>query len=242
VIEMVEYPQKKRIVIKLSGRIFSLSDNHDQDSNNYYNTFKQYSDVLINLTPNAQLIVITGGGSIARLYIKFARKLGLDEASLDLLGIAISRVNAKLLIASLGNYAYPEIPQSLDDVGRFIESNKIIVSGGLHPGQSTNATSALIAEKTRASEFINATDVKGIYNSDPRKNNNAQLFEKIELGKLLTLLLKESSLAGEYDLLDIVSLKVIERSKIRTKVILSDPKNISNAIKGRNYIGTEVVV
>lgn len=239
---MVEYPQKKRIVIKLSGRIFSLSDNHDQDSNNYYNTFKQYSDVLINLTPNAQLIVITGGGSIARLYIKFARKLGLDEASLDLLGIAISRVNAKLLIASLGNYAYPEIPQSLDDVGRFIESNKIIVSGGLHPGQSTNATSALIAEKTRASEFINATDVKGIYNSDPRKNNNAQLFEKIELGKLLTLLLKESSMAGEYDLLDIVSLKVIERSKIRTKVILSDPKNISNAIQGRNYIGTEVVV
>ncbi len=239
---MVEYPQKKRIVLKLSGRIFSLSDNHDQDNNNYYNTFKQYSDVLINLTPNAQLIVITGGGSIARLYIKFARKLGLDEASLDLLGIAISRVNAKLLIASLGNYAYPEIPQSLDDVGRFIESNKIIVSGGLHPGQSTNATSALIAEKTRASEFINATDVKGIYNSDPRKNNNAQLFEKIELGKLLTLLLKESSMAGEYDLLDIVSLKVIERSKIRTKVILSDPKNISNAIQGRNYIGTEVVV
>ena len=105
-----------------------------------------------------------------------------------------------------------------------------------------NATSALIAEKTRASEFINATDVKGIYNSDPRKNNNAQLFEKIELGKLLTMLLKESSMAGEYDLLDIVSLKVIERSKIRTKVILSDPKNISNAIQGRNYIGTEVVV
>ncbi|MCJ7637452.1 MAG: UMP kinase [Nitrososphaeraceae archaeon] len=239
---MVEYPQKKRIVIKLSGSIFSLSDNHDQDSNNYYNIFKQYSDVLINLTHNVQLIVITGGGSIARLYIKFARKLGLDEASLDLLGIAISRVNAKLLIASLGNYAYPEIPQSLDDVGRFIESNKIIVSGGLHPGQSTNATSALIAEKTRASEFINATDVKGIYNSDPRKNNNAQLFEKIELGKLLTMLLKESSMAGEYDLLDIVSLKVIERSKIRTKVILSDPKNISNAIQGRNYIGTEVVV
>ena len=187
---MVDYLQKKRVVIKLSGSIFSLSDTHVQDSNNYYNIFKQYSDVLINLTNNVQLIVITGGGNIARLYIKFARKLGLDEASLDLLGIAISRVNAKLLIASLGNYAYPEIPHSLDEVGRFMESNKIIVSGGLHPGQSTNATSALIAEKTRASEFINATDVNGIYDSDPRKNNDAQLFEKIELGKLLTLLLK----------------------------------------------------
>ena len=239
---MVEYPQKKRIVIKLSGSIFSLSANHDQDSNNYYDIFKQYSDILTNLTPNVQLIVITGGGSIARLYINFARKLGLDEASLDLLGIAISRVNAKLLIASLGHYAYPEVPMSLDDVARFVESNKIIVSGGLHPGQSTNATSALIAEKTRASEFINATDVNGIYDSDPRKNKNAHLFAKIELDKLLNMLLKESSMAGEYDLLDIVALKVIERSKIRTKVILSNPKNISNTIQGRKYIGTELVL
>ena len=100
----------------------------------------------------------------------------------------------------------------------------------------------MIAEKTGASEFINATDVNGIYDSDPRKNNNAQLFEKIEVNKLLHMLLKESSMAGEYDLLDIVALKVIERSKIKTKVILSDPTNISNAIQGRNYIGTELVL
>ncbi len=239
---MVGHLQKKRVVIKLSGSIFSLSNNNEQDNHEYYNTFKQYSDVLTNLTNNVQPIVITGGGSIARLYINFARKLGQDEASLDLLGIAISRINAKLLIASLGNYAYPEVPKSLDDVGRFVESNKIIVSGGLHPGQSTNATSALIAEKTGASEFINATDVNGIYDSDPRKNNNAQLLEKIEVNKLLKMLLKESSMAGEYDLLDIVALKVIERSKIKTKVILSNPTNIYNTIQGRNYIGTELVL
>ena len=239
---MVGHLQKKRVVIKLSGSIFSLSNNNEQDNHDYYNTFKQYSDVLTNLTNNVQPIVITGGGSIARLYINFARKLGQDEASLDLLGIAISRINAKLLIASLGNYAYPDVPQSLDDVGRFVESNKIIVSGGLHPGQSTNATSALIAEKTRASEFINATDVNGIYDSDPRKNNNAHLFEKIEVNKLLKMLLEESSMAGEYDLLDIVALKVIERSKIKTKVILSNPRNIYNTIHGRNFMGTELVL
>jgi uridylate kinase len=239
---MNEHLQKKRVVIKLSGSIFSLPDISKQDNNDYYNTFKQYSDALTNLTNYVQPIVITGGGSIARLYINFARKLGLDEASLDLLGIAISRTNAKLLIASLGHYAYPDVPQSLDDVGRFVESNKIIVSGGLHPGQSTNATSALIAEKTGASEFINATDVNGIYDSDPRKNNNAQLFDKIQVNKLLNMLLNESSMAGEYDLLDIVALKVIERSKIKTKVILSNPTNIINTIKGMNYIGTELVL
>ena len=240
---MIENIQKKRVVIKLSGSVFNLSsENINQVNNKFYNTFKQYSNVLINLPSNIQPVVITGGGNIARLYINFARHLGQDEATLDLIGIAISRINAKLLIASLGNYAYPDVPQSLDEVGRFIESNKIIVSGGLHPGQSTNATSALIAEKTGASEFINATDVEGIYDSDPRKNKDARLYEKIELSKLLNMLLKESSMAGEYDLLDIVALKVIERSKIKTKVVLSDPINIANTIEGRNYIGTELVL
>ncbi|HET8793968.1 MAG TPA: UMP kinase [Nitrososphaeraceae archaeon] len=239
---MIENIQKKRVVIKLSGSVFNLSsENINQVKNKFYNTFKQYSNVLINLPSNIQPVVITGGGNIARLYINFARNLGQDEATLDLIGIAISRINAKLLIASLGNYAYPDVPQSLDEVGRFIESNKIIVSGGLHPGQSTNATSALIAEKTGASEFINATDVKGIYDSDPRKNKDARLYEKIELSKLLNMLLKESSMAGEYDLLDIVALKVIERSKIKTKVVLSDPVNIADTIEGRTYIGTELV-
>ena len=187
---MIENIQKKRVVIKLSGSVFNLSsENINQLNNKFYNTFKQYSNVLTNLPSNIQPVVITGGGNIARLYINFARNLGQDEATLDLIGIAISRINAKLLIASLGNYAYPDVPQSLDEVGRFIESNKIIVSGGLHPGQSTNATSALIAEKTGASEFINATDVKGIYDSDPRKNKDARLYEKIELSKLLNMLL-----------------------------------------------------
>jgi len=239
---MNENLQKKRVVIKLSGSIFILPDISKQDNNDYYNKFKQYSDTLTNLTNYIQPIVITGGGRIARLYINFARKLGLDESSLDLLGIAISRINAKLLIASLGNYAFPDVPQSLDAVGRFTESNKIIVSGGLHPGQSTNATSALIAEKIGASEFINATDVNGIYDSDPRKNNNARLFEKIQVNKLLSMLLNESSMAGEYDLLDIVALKVIERSKIKTKVILSDPTNLVHTIQGMKYIGTELVL
>ena len=240
---MIEHIQKRRVVIKLSGSVFNLSsENINQANNKFYNTFKQYSNVLTNLPRNVQPVVITGGGNIARLYINFARNLGQDEATLDLIGIAISRINAKLLIASLGNYAYPDVPQSLEEVGRFIESNKIIVSGGLHPGQSTNATSALIAEKTGASEFINATDVKGIYDSDPRKNKDARLYEKIELSKLLNMLLKESSMAGEYDLLDIVALKVIERSKIKTKVVLSDPVNIANTIEGRTYIGTELVL
>ena len=111
----------------------------------------------------------------------------------------------------------------------------------MHPGQSTNATSALIAEKIKANQFINATDVEGIYDSDPRKNQNAKLYEEIDLRSCLNMLLNSSSMAGEYDLMDIVALKVIERSKIKTRVILSSPENIKNTVEGK-ILGTELII
>jgi uridylate kinase len=110
----------------------------------------------------------------------------------------------------------------------------------LHPGQSTNATSALIAEKIKASKFLNATDVDGIYDSDPNKNYSAKLFKEITVKKCLDILGAENSAAGAYDLMDIVALKVIERSKIPTIVLRSEPANIKNAIDNK-FIGTRIV-
>lgn len=113
--------------------------------------------------------------------------------------------------------------------------------GGLHPGQSTNGTAALIAEKIGASEFLNATDVDGIYDSDPNKNPKAKKFKRIEIRNLRNLLVHEDSAAGGYDLMDIVALKVIERSKIRTRVIKADIPVIEKAIKGQS-VGTEIIL
>ena len=49
---------------------------------------------------------ITGDGGIARHYINLARNLGSDEASLDIMGIEVSRLNAKLLMVALKEMAY----------------------------------------------------------------------------------------------------------------------------------------
>ena len=117
----------------------------------------------------------------------------------------------------------------------------IVVAGGLHPGQSTNGTAALIAEKTNAEQFINATDVDGVYDSDPNKNKKAKLFKQIEIKNLKKMLIHEDSVAGGYDLMDIVALKIIERSKIKTRVIRSDIKNLEKAIKGQ-ATGTEIIL
>ena len=122
-----------------------------------------------------------------------------------------------------------------------VESGLIIVAGGLHPGQSTNGTAALIAEKVNASEFLNATDVDGIYDSDPNKNKKAKKFKRIDIKDLRNLLVHEDSMAGGYDLMDIVALKVIERSKIKTRIIKADIKIIEKALKGMRT-GTEIIL
>ncbi|HLC09905.1 MAG TPA: UMP kinase [Nitrosopumilaceae archaeon] len=223
---------RKRIVIKLSGRLFGLEDSK---------ILKDYAAFLVKISKIHQPIVIAGGGKIARHYITHARSSGADESTLDELGIEVSRLNAKLLIYALQDKAYPHPPTNLKEVAHAADSGLIVITGGLHPGQSTNATAALIAEKVRASVFLNATDVDGIYDSDPNKNKNAKKFRRIELKKLRKMLVHQESIAGSYDLMDIVALKVIERSKIKTRILKADIKTLEKAIKGSPE-GTEIIL
>ena len=223
---------KKPIVIKFSGKVFGVEN---------IKILKDYARFLVKLSKTHQPIVVAGGGKIARHYISHARSSGADESTLDELGIEISRLNAQLLIYALQNKAYPHPPTSLKEAKNAVDSGLIVVAGGLHPGQSTNGTAALIAEKVNAVQFLNATDVKGIYDSDPNKSKKAKLFKTIELKKLRGMLVKEDSVAGGYDLMDIVALKIIERSKIKTRVIQSDIKTLEKAVKGL-AVGTEIVL
>ncbi len=223
---------RKRIVIKLSGSLFGLDDTK---------TIKQFAEFFAKISKVCQPIIIAGGGKIARHYITHARSSGADESTLDELGIEVSRLNAKLLIYALQSMAYPHPPVNLKEVATAADSGLIVVTGGLHPGQSTNATAALIAEKVRASMFLNATDVDGVYDSDPNKNKNAKKFKKITLKNLRSMLVHQESIAGGYDLMDIVALKVIERSKIKTRILKANPKILEKAIKGSPE-GTEITL
>jgi uridylate kinase len=224
---------KKRIVIKLSGRIFGMDNNTK--------LLKDYATFLVKISKVCQPVIIAGGGKIARHYISHARSSGADESTLDELGIEVSRLNARLLIYALKGKAYPHPPTTLTEVRHAVDSGLIVVAGGLHPGQSTNGTAALIAEKIHAVEFLNATDVDGIYDSDPNENPKAKKFRQIDLRSLRKMLVHEDSLAGGYDLMDIVALKVIERSKIRTRVIKADISVIDKAVKGQQ-VGTEIIL
>ena len=223
---------KKRVVIKLSGRVFGMDN---------VKILKDYASFLVKISKICQPVIVAGGGKIARHYITHARSSGADESTLDELGIEISRLNAKLLIYALKQKAYSHPPTTLQEVRHAVDSGLIVVTGGLHPGQSTNGTAALIAEKIKATEFLNATDVDGVYDKDPNRYKNAKKFKKMELKDLRKMLVHEDSVAGGYDLMDIVALKIIERSKIKTRIIKSDLKTLEKVIKGGSA-GTEIIL
>jgi uridylate kinase len=226
--------RKKRVVIKLSGSIFGSSAKSK--------SIREYGMMITELSKHVQPVVIAGGGNIARHYIDLARELGSDEASLDLLGIEVSRLNAKLLLNSVHSCVYPKVPTNLEEVSIAAETGKPVILGGLHPGQSTNATSALVAEKVKAQVFVNATDVSGIYDSDPNINRNAKAFKRITVDKCIEVLGKNSSMAGKYDLMDMVALKIIERSRIPTVILRASVTNIIRVIKSGTKIGTRILV
>jgi uridylate kinase len=226
--------RKKRVVVKLSGSIFGSSAKSK--------SIREYGMMISELSEHVQPVVIAGGGNIARHYIDLARELGSDEASLDLLGIEVSRLNAKLLIHSLHNCVYPKVPTNLEEVSIAVETGKPVILGGLHPGQSTNATSALVAEKVKARVFVNATDVNGIYDYDPNINRNAKAFKRITVDKCIEVLGKNSSMAGKYDLMDMVALKIIERSRIPTVILRASVTSIIKVIESDTKIGTRILV
>jgi len=202
-----------------------------------------YAEMLRKLRDEGhRLIVVTGGGEEARKYIDAARKLGGSEGVCDLIGIEVSRLNARLMISRLGGDAYPEPPTSVKELRKAFETGKIVILGGLQPGQSTNAVAALCAEAIDADLFINATDVDGVYTADPDEDPNAEKLDEISADELLRKVLSKELWAGRYDLFDPIAIKIVMRSKILTRIIDGRKvENIERAIKGEK-LGTLILV
>lgn len=220
---------------KLSGSLF-FSDDFDPVASVLRHVLK--------LRKSLSLVVVAGGGAGARGYIGAARELGSDQSTQDELGIEVSRLNASVLTASLSGLACRYIPTTVSEIVEAVETGeqRLVISGGLHPGQSTNAVGALIAEKLSASRFLNFTDVDGVYTADPNESKDAVKLDAVSVTELSEILGRESMRAGSYDLMDLVALKLIERSRIPTTILRCDPKTIEHALLvGDRACGTRII-
>jgi uridylate kinase len=230
-VDELERKLNLKIVIKIGGHLFS--------SKLCAKEIEAYSRLLQKLHDEGYgIVVVVGGGAEARRYIRVAKKLGGSETICDLLGIAVSRIHARLLITSLNDVAFPEVPTTIEELRTCFATGRMVIMGGTQPGQSTNAVGILAAEAIGADMFINATDVDGVYTSDPKKDPHAKKLDIITTDQLFAVIQTNKLEAGSYALFDPIAIKIVERSGIATRIVDGrKPLNIERAVKG-DPVGT----
>lgn len=199
------------IVLSLGGSILAKDLNPDR--------FLKYAEVLSCISKKHTLLVVTGGGEEARKYIEAARAVGADEVSCDYIGIEITRLNARLLAASIGSAASPEIPANYLEAAKAVHPGKIVVMGGVTPGQTTDAVAAILAEYLRADLLVIATSIDGVYSSDPNCDPSATRYDKISPENLINIVMAIEMKAGSKSPVDPVAAKIIERCKLDVLVM-----------------------
>ncbi len=221
-----------KIVITIGGSI--IIKDHD------YKKFRDFAEVLKDINEENEIFVVVGGGTTARDYIGIARGLGVSEAMCDDVGIEVTRLNAKLLIAALGDKAYPAVPHNFREAIQFVSSNRIVVMGGTEPAHSTDAVGSILAEFIGAELLINATSVDGLYNKDPNKYSDAEMFHEVKPSEMMKLMSNKDIKAGTYEFFDMTAIQIIKRSGIKTVILNGgDANNIKIAITGK--IGTTIL-
>lgn len=218
-----------KVVLALGGSIIPVEEQE---------AIKSIGDLLKKCSRDVDIYVVAGGGKTARNYIKAARYFGAGEKFLDEIGIAATRLNAMLLKAFL----CPEkaIPETIEKAAAM---RPPLVMGGTTPGHSTDAVGAMLASAVKADRFIIATDVDGIYDSDPKKNKDAKKFDSISIKELRKMSPDTWDKAGKSSAIDGIACRIIDEGKISTYVVNGkDLKSLENAIYGREFRGTIIEV
>lgn len=219
------------IVVRIGGSVIASPPNPE--------LIRIYAKIIKELKgKGCEMVIICGGGSIARNFIKIAKDIGLDEPEQDEVAISISRVIAQLLAMKLGNHDWKAIPTSVQEVSENIRKKGLVVMGGLKPGMTTDAVAALVSLEIGAEIIVKATDQKGVYTMDPKRYPNARKLDELTFTELEKLQEHNIHKAGIHQIIDPEAVRLLKNGK--TKIIVVDgskPENLVAAIRGEK-IGT----
>ncbi len=145
-----------------------------------------------------ELSVVIGGGNIFRGLKGSAS--GMDRTSADYMGMLATVMNGIALKDGLEKQGVNtrlvsalEIRQVAEPyirarAVRHLEKGRVVVfvAGTGNPFFSTDTAAALRAMEINADVLIKATKVKGIYNKDPVRFENATMFHRVSYDRFLT--------------------------------------------------------
>jgi uridylate kinase len=199
----------------------------------------RYADLLKELKNlGHELVVVVGGGTLAREFIKAAKEMGLNEGAQDEVAISVSRIFAQLFLKKLGKLGCRSVPLTIEAAVTCLYEGKIALMGGLKPGMTTDTVAALVAERINADLLIKGTDQEGVYNKDPKKHADAVKLEHLSYEDLSEAFSEDIHKAGIHQIIDPEAVKVLKRRRIRVVVVNGfRPENVLLAVKGRS-VGT----
>ncbi len=202
-----------------------------------------YADAVRTLVDDGcQVAAVVGGGGVAREYIGAARDLGANEIELDQLGIDVTRLNARLLIAALGDGVANAPATDYEEAGEVLRNGDVCVMGGVTPAQTTDAVSAAVAEYVGADLLVYATSVPGVYSADPNEDDDAEQYPELSAADLVDVIAGLEMNAGSSAPVDLLAAKIIQRAGTRTIVLDgTDPERVLDAVRYGEHEGTDVV-
>ncbi len=221
------------IVVRIGGSVVASPINTD--------LIGKYADIIKTLKQQGhEIVVVLGGGALAREFIDIAKKLELDVTGQDEIAISCSRLFAQLFLKKIGESGCNKIAITLDDVVQCLAEGKVVVMGGLKPGITTDAVAALVAERVEAELLVKGTDQEGVYDKDPRKYPDAIKLDHLSIEDLSKIFEGSVHKAGIHQIIDPEALKVLKRRKVKLVVVNGfKPENMLAAING-DTVGTVI--
>ncbi len=215
-------------VISLGGSIV-CGEKIDVD---YINSFRKF---LEEWGRKERIFLVVGGGKTAREYISAASALGADQYTLDRIGIEVTRLNASLFI---GDYSYPKVAETVEEAVLASSSYPVVLMGGTEPGHTTDGVSLLLAERLGEKMVVNMTSVGGIYDKDPRENEDARIIPRMSYAEAEEMFFQREMDAGLNLPFDLIALKIAQRSKIRICVIGKSIEELRRVLENGECPGT----
>lgn len=184
--------------------------------------------------------IVVGGGKPARDAANAVRAKGGSEYEADEAGIRQTHENAKFLCGELGKDAGSAT--DFDSAAAVLKKKKYVCMGGTIPGITTDADSALLAEKLKAKRLVNLSNVHGVFDSNPKDNPKAKKFDTMTHDQLTGLaMMSDQRKAGTHFVFDLLACKLVARSDIEVHFV--DGRRIDElraAVLGKSHSGTVV--
>jgi uridylate kinase len=184
----------KRVLLKISGEGLMGPGEYGLHGETVRKLAKDVKSVL---ATGHEICLVIGGGNIFRGVSNAAK--GMDRTSADYMGMLATVINALAVQNALESQDVPTRVQSAIAMAqvcepyirrramRHMEKGRVVIfaAGTGNPFFTTDTAAALRAVEMNCDALLKATQVDGVYDSDPKKNANAKRYDRLTFDKVI---------------------------------------------------------